>query len=298
MLEAKELLLAKSSHGFNGIQKEALDKWRASYPKVRPNNDAKVLTFYLARDRIDPVLFSAVVNQSHDQDIIIVSAIPISAPPSAQNYVVVPPKNLMCVSLRVAYSINMALAHFWDPNKYSFFFKVDDDVLLPPNYLRRLISASNERPIIGTWGGMLIEGAFFQFLYGGRWEFCYTDDVAMRAHAYAFGFVPGLGDGMMGICTPSDSQKISRFILYGKGKYQMGYPLWSLLLSMACAIKNFPRPDDGTKEHIKDSFFTLLGYLSMVGKPRLLWNREFRERTNQELFLRLSNKLVKSRKTL
>src|SRR3990170_3876811 len=124
-----------------------------------------ILTFILAKDQstFNHEGYASVVRQQNvKQDIYVISAEPI---PCINNFVV-KIFEVYPVSIRVAISINEALKHYWSP-KYDYFFKIDSDIILDPDYLLKQIEKNI--PLVGLGWTLLIKNDIFNRVFQSRW---------------------------------------------------------------------------------------------------------------------------------
>lgn len=243
-----------------------------------------VLTVYMAKDVINEKCYNSVLRQEGvKQDIIVISAKKIEV---ANNFVADVPQEYP-LPIRVGLSINRALPVYWDKKKYDYFFKVDNDVLLPPDYLLDLISKN--KPIIGPGNAMLIEAGFFKNQFGSRWAITYSDDEYMKACAFAMGFIEQLWEkdlNLDSVYRPS----LSREYMYGKEYYKFGIPLWFMLVRLIASIKNyFKRRTD--RIPITMSIYSIGGYISALATKKYQWHNTFSKRWTMMHLRRFVSKL-------
>jgi hypothetical protein len=234
----------------------------------------KILTLYLAKDHINKICYESVVNQQGvNQDIIVISAVKIDVP---NNFVVKVPQDYP-LPVRVAISINYVLNHIKkNGKKYDYLFKVDNDVILPPNYLIDLIS--RRKPIIGPGPAMLINFSFFEKHYGFKWPLCYCDDMFMKVYAFAKGFIEDIWEKDIKIKLISEWQPSKfRSYIYGKEYYKFGFPIFYMIPIILASIKNFLlRRSD--RIPITCSIYWFSGYVSEIGKKKYDWSNDFRKK--------------------
>jgi len=231
----------------------------------------KILTLYLAKDSIDEICYNSVMKQqSVDQDIIVISTVKISIP---NNFVVEIPQNFP-LPVRVAISINRAIEVI-KKKKYDYLFKVDNDVILPPDYLINLIS---KKPIIGPGPAMVLDFHFFEKYYGCKWPLSFCDDTYMKAYAFAKGFIEDLWEKNIKIRLIGE-WKPSKFrsYIYGKEYHKFGFPIFYMVLIVLASIKNFllKRPD---RIPVVCSIRYFSGFLSEIGRKKYAWSKDFNRR--------------------
>jgi hypothetical protein len=243
--------------------------------KYTPNRSYtmfRILTLYLAKDYVNEKCYNSILRQKDvEQDILVVSAKKIDVP---NNFLVEVPQDYP-LPIRVGMSINRALVAYWNPKKYDYFFKVDNDVLIAPDYLLNLIS--KKRPIIGPGCAMLIESHFFEKYFGGRWAISYCDDMYMKAYAFAMGFIKDIWERDIKLIDYEYNPSSLRGYIYGEEHYRFGAPFWFMCLRMIASAKNFllRRPD---RIPVAASVYALAGYLSELGKAKYEWHTKFSER--------------------
>jgi hypothetical protein len=242
----------------------------------------RILTLYLAKDSINKKRYDSVrLQKGVEQKIIVVSAKKIEIP---NNLVVEVPEKYP-LPIRVGLSINYALQAYWSPKKYDYLFKIDNDVLIKPNYIFHLISKN--RPIIGPGCAMLIDGRFFEKKYGNRWPICYCDDMYMKAYAFALDFIEDIWEkDLMPIVYEYNPENYREYI-YGKEYYKFGAPFWYICIHLIASVKNFllRRPD---RIPFVGSIYCFAGYLSEFGKAKYKWHRNFSEKLTKKYIKKFS----------
>lgn len=247
-----------------------------------------ILTFYITKDIIDKECYGSVLRQEGvRQDVIVISAKKVGV---GNNFVVEVPQEYP-LPIRVGLSINRALPIYWDEKKYDFFFKVDGDVLLPPNYLLNQISKS--KPIIGPGNAMLIEAKFFKSHFKNRWALTYADDEYMKAYAFAMGFIEEVWEKDLSIDSAAYRPSISREYMYGKEYYKYGTPFWFMCLRIMASVKNRIKQLP-TRIPVSMSIYTISGYLSALGTKKYEWHNNFAKRWTRLYLKRIISKVKRA----
>jgi hypothetical protein len=187
-----------------------------------------ILTFILSKDQTtyNNEGYASVLNQQNvNQDIYVISAEPI---PCINNFVVKVSESYP-VSIRVAISINEALRYYWSP-KYDYFFKVDSDIILDPNYL--IIQIEKNIPLIGLGWTLLIKNKVFSQVFQSRWFVSYCDDFCMIAKAFSYGLITSLNENEGHHRSANANAPIidkKRRYYVGHEFRKIGFPFWYML---------------------------------------------------------------------
>ncbi|MEM4530236.1 MAG: hypothetical protein QXL14_01175 [Candidatus Aenigmatarchaeota archaeon] len=190
---------------------------------------SKILTLYFTKDKstFNPNNFERIVNQiGVEQEIYIVSREPINF--KEFKNIVVHTNQDWPVPLRIGYSFNIAIKRI-DKNitEFKYIFKVDDDVILPENYLLELVKS---KPIVAGIGpALLISIPFYLNILNGKYPINYCDDGYISALAISKGIWPELYNG--NIIIPSVITLKEREYIYGVEYYKWGlHPLLFIIL--------------------------------------------------------------------
>ena len=236
-----------------------------------------VLSLYITKDSVNKRCYESVLTQiGVEQDLVVVSAKRVNG---LNNFVVEVSEDDP-LPVRVGSSINKALAKFWDHGKYDYFFKVDGDVFVPPNFICEMIAMKEE--IVGPGCAILIEAGFFEKHFKSRWAVCYCDDMYMKAYAFSKGMIETVWEEKSMIEADYDYPNVRRY-LYGKEYYKFGAPLWYVILILLVSIINSIRKMKHRVSAI-GSLNLLGGYLSAVGTKRYRWKKDFARRITQLYF--------------
>uniref|UniRef100_A0A7C4FHZ3 Glycosyltransferase family 2 protein n=1 Tax=Ignisphaera aggregans TaxID=334771 RepID=A0A7C4FHZ3_9CREN len=240
-----------------------------------------ILTLYFTKDESTfnfCSLKSVVSQEGVTQKVYVVSASPINLRKYGFNLtnIVVPTKQSWPIPIRIGFSFNAALKLIKeDISKYSYLFKVDGDVVLPKDYLMRLIAS---KPLIAGYGpAMLLSTKFFKVILGGRYPINYCDDGYIIAVAIAKGIWPKLHDSKIEI--PQVRTIPLREYMYGIEYYKWGMPLPFLILHILTRI--YLRVTKKMKETQEKSFraylWNIVGYIhaSINKKRRYYFHREY-----------------------
>jgi len=246
----------------------------------------RILTLYLAKNSINKECYDTIIRQKRvKQTIVVVSAKKLDVP---NNFVVEIPLKYP-LPVRVGWSINRALEVYWDWRKYNYFFKIDNDVSIPPDYLIDLIK--RKTPIIGPGCAMLIEASFFEKCFKSKWAVSYCDDLYMKAKAFAMGFIEKLWETNLKPITFEYKPSYYRAYIYGKEYYKFGDPFWFMWLSLAASIKNsllhVPQ-----RIPITNSIYSIGGYISEIGAKKYPWHKSYARNLTKLYLQKLLSKFL------
>ncbi|TDA42123.1 MAG: hypothetical protein DSO07_00975 [Thermoproteota archaeon] len=221
---------------------------------------SKVLTFYLCKNKnqFREQNFLSVKNQEGiDQRIFIVSAesIEIGVP-----NIVVPTKSDWLLPIRVGFSVNVALKIIESKYKvkltdFDYIFKVDSDVLLPKDYVRKLTSKSTF--VAGVGPALIISVPFFVNILKKEYPVTYCDDGYIAAQSIALGLWP--------VSLSSDSLLIPPVVLDFKREFAYGieYYRWGfspMILAMMLVLSRFLKLKPHEKRSLKANVANMAGY--------------------------------------
>ena len=193
----------------------------------------RILTIYMCKNRrvFHPENYASVVHQKGvEQDIYVVSTEPLMT--EGVRDIVVPVKEEWPLPIRVGYSINTALGVLNRAGKkldrYSYLFTVDNDVLLPSDYLKTLIAKGS--PIAGVGPALLISTLFFLTKLNGKYPLKHCDDGYVAALSVSIGAWPPAYDGKGRLILPPIRYIHAREFAYGVEYYKWGLPTQLLIL--------------------------------------------------------------------
>jgi hypothetical protein len=237
----------------------------------------RVLTLYLVRGRkdFDAKRFLSVVRQRCvEQDVFIVSAEPI---PGFRNNIVVRVPGEWPVPVRVAYSINKALIELRRRGlrleDYDYLFKVDGDVVLPEDYVAKLVE--RRPPVAGKGVAMLISTKFFRAGLRGRYPISHCDDSYILSRAVALGYWPREYTGPRGLVIESIKFFRDREYAYGAEYYKWGMPFTLLLLMSIINVVRYHASGKG--KPLLAWVWNIAGYLwaALRRLEKYEWSRDF-----------------------
>jgi len=139
----------------------------------------KVLSLVLAFRTPPTSTVKSLLRQSIPADIIVIAAYPEALrglPCKKIKCYVVEPKLDLCVGKRVSDAINRILGKV-DLDEYDYLLKIDDDVILPRDFLEKNLINRRQYEIIGRGYSMIIKIETFLRLFGGKWPYLCVDDT-------------------------------------------------------------------------------------------------------------------------
>lgn len=210
-------------------------------------------------------------------------------------------------------AFNCGLSSF-DLREYTHVGKLDGDIIMPPNYLGRILEGFREDPRLGVAGGVFTERDA-----GGEWKLlptppevispnarlysreCFesiggmplylgadvTTTIRARMKGFATRTFPDLPYKHLRLLGTADGSMRGRY-RHGRYQYIVSYPMWWILLrSFVVAVRFPPRGLGGI------AFFS--GYLAgMLGSTERVEDDEFRAFMRAELRTRV-RKVLRSR---
>lgn len=259
-----------------------------------------ILTLYFTKDEstFNPESLRSVLSQVNvKQKVYVVSASPLNL--SKYDFeltnIVVPTRKSWPVPIRVAHSFNTALKLSQENiYEYDYLFKVDGDVVLPPDYLAYLTSS---KPIVAGFGpALLISTRFFKCALRETYPINYCDDGYILALAIAIGSwpIPYYDPSKIGI--PEIRTQTDREYIYGIEYYKWGTPLPLLIILPLTRVylKMLNKLEKTQKKELKAYIWNITGYIhAVINKENKYW---FHKRYSRMRLLHLYHGMLKALK--